>query len=147
MTIRLTLSIGISYAIRRHLLKPLGMHEFRNGPQEDYCLLHDLLFCSQDILVSGRIAYHVRGFTLPDYRRVDSSILLGKDSCDSREVIDNYVPPYDFKTASTRLLSLFSGVQEASVRASESSCVDAFFFQKLIKVLLLLTPPPRSPTI
>lgn len=123
--------------IRRNLLKPVGIHEFRSGPQEDYRLLHDLLFCSQDILVSGRIAYHVKGFSLPGYHRVPSSILIGKDSCDSREIVEKYVPPYDFKTASKKFLSLFSGVQEASIRASESSCADSYYFQDLIKVSTL----------
>jgi hypothetical protein len=85
--------------------------------------------------VSGRIAYHVKGYSLPDYHRVPSSTISGKDSCDSREIVEKYVPPYDFKTAtSKKYLSLFSGVQEASIRASESSCADSFFFQELIKV-------------
>jgi hypothetical protein len=130
---------GISYALRRSLVSPMGRHEFRNGPQEDYRLLHDLHACSLDILVSGSVAYFVRGWRAKNYRPAPSTIIPGADSCNHLEIVEKYPPPFDIRfKLPAQFRSLHNGLQEALVRASRTSCVDPIFFRKRFKVSLSL---------
>jgi hypothetical protein len=126
---------GISYAVRRSLLSPLGDHQFYNGPGEDFRLLHDLHSCTQDIVVIGSIGYYVRGWRAPDFEPIPSTIISGVNSCHSTQILERYSPPFDIEFRfPEKFQTLHNGLQEALIRTSKSPCIDPIFFRKWFKV-------------
>lgn len=57
--------VGISFALRRNLFAPEGIHAFRDGPIEDFYLLDDLRSCGEKMILSPNLTYLVRGFVPP----------------------------------------------------------------------------------
>lgn len=132
----LIILLGISYALKRSLVKPFGQHEFYNGPREDYRLLNELHLCNHDILISQSITYYVRGYTLPNPPTFQTSIIKGIDSCDPDSYVEKYPAVYDFTFPENfyKFETYRHGIQGALLRAASTSCVDSVLFQNWIHV-------------
>ena len=132
---------GISFAVQRKVLKPVGIHEFVPGDGEDFKLLADLHQCNSSIVVSNKITYLVKGHVLtPNQVKTwiganTSFALPGLNTCDRDSIIQPFHAPwlgFTFPESDDLVYqSYIAGLKQALKRTIFSDCVDAYIFSKI----------------
>eukprot|EP00602_Paraphysomonas_sp_CaronLab_P010025 CAMPEP_0185037044 /NCGR_PEP_ID=MMETSP1103-20130426/30923_1 /TAXON_ID=36769 /ORGANISM="Paraphysomonas bandaiensis, Strain Caron Lab Isolate" /LENGTH=657 /DNA_ID=CAMNT_0027574841 /DNA_START=76 /DNA_END=2049 /DNA_ORIENTATION=+ len=144
--------VGISFALKRHLVKPFGRHAFTAGGAEDFCMLFDLRNSGTNMIMSPAIGYLVKG-PKPQY----SSMLTNFTA--SRRVIEFTGPPLvppdtcltDANKSRTPFLypdvdsTMFGanvvGANRSILAAAHKGCMTPFLWRNPVKIYFSINTP------
>eukprot|EP00602_Paraphysomonas_sp_CaronLab_P003614 CAMPEP_0185030452 /NCGR_PEP_ID=MMETSP1103-20130426/17436_1 /TAXON_ID=36769 /ORGANISM="Paraphysomonas bandaiensis, Strain Caron Lab Isolate" /LENGTH=678 /DNA_ID=CAMNT_0027565603 /DNA_START=60 /DNA_END=2093 /DNA_ORIENTATION=- len=125
---------GISFAVRRVVVTPLGNHKFVDGPAEDYKFLHDMVRGGLEVVLSGSVAYLVKGnYIKPEIPMASTIVhLIDNNETEFQQPILRPILGFDFPEKDSIFFgSNIRGLQQSLERLRGVGCIDSVFFDAM----------------